>query len=154
MNSIPWVPWPISHWLRVRFWCLKFYKALHDLFLWPLCLIPFHSPPSNALNSSHPGPVSCSITPGMFFGASPQGLLITEHFPGPRYTPLSPSVSFSRTLITTWHKIFPCDNALPLAPLLCASLLEEYYFTFFLQLFLYTKNYALRTKRIYFDKIF
>ena len=106
----------------------------------------------NPLSSSHPRLLS--ITPSTVLGPSAQGLLITEHFLGPHYTPLSPSVSFSGTLITTWYKIFPCDNALPLAPLLCASLLEEYYFTFFLQLFLYTKNYALRTKRIYFDKIF
>ena len=41
----PMGPMTNPHWLRVRFWCLTFYKALHDLSPWPLCLIPFHSLP-------------------------------------------------------------------------------------------------------------
>lgn len=70
-----------------------------------------------------PGPVSCSITPGMFFGASPQGLLITEHFPGLKCTPLlSPSISFFTTLtMTPWHRIS--------LSLLCVSSQKWYYFT-------------------------
>ena len=49
-----WVSWPIPHCLRVRFWFLKFYKALHDLYPWPLCLIPFHSPSPQPTQSQIP----------------------------------------------------------------------------------------------------
>ena len=43
--------------------------------------------PLNPLSPRYPGPVCCSITPGTILRASPQGLLITEHFPGLHWPP-------------------------------------------------------------------
>lgn len=149
-------PWPIPHWQRVRFWCLKLYKALHDLSPWPLCLIPFHSPPPQPTQPSHPRLLS--ITPSTFLGPSAQGLLITEHFPGPRYTPLSHQSLSPEHSSQPGIRFSLCDNALSSCSFIVCLALRRilfYFFFFFYSCFSTQKNYALRNKRIHFGyKIF
>ena len=70
---------------------------------------PFPTPSTHsALVTLGLSAAQSQVTPGIFLGAFAQGLLITEHFPGPHYPPLSPAISFFTTLIMTWYRTFSC----------------------------------------------
>ena len=70
VNPVPWHPWPFPQWtpsfLRVKFWFLKFYMPLPDLFPRPLCLIPSTPLPLNPLILSHSVPGCCFNIQALF----------------------------------------------------------------------------------------
>ena len=86
---------------------------------------------------------------GNFLEGTDLNLLITEHFSDACHPPLPPSLSFFTTLIITWHRIFPTLYCV-FPSILCVN----YFPVFCLQLFPCQKNYALRIKKIHFDKYF
>ena len=105
----------------------------------------------------HPCPSTLSATLALaaaqtfrqFFGRNWSKPPITEHFSDACHPPLPPSLSFFTTLIITWHRIFPTLYCV-FPSILCVN----YFPVFCLQLFPCQKNYALRIKKIHFDKYF
>ena len=123
--------------LRVKFWLLKFYKPLHDLSPWLLCVISSTPLPFNLLSLRHSGPGCCSNTQAHFRKALLKtslsrsiSLTLASH--------LYPYHVLSSQHSKTWHRIFP-NFIVYFPPLFCV-----YYFTIYcLQLFPYSKKKAM-----------
>ena len=90
-----------------QIWILiKSYKAPHDLSLWPLCLIPFHSPPFTRSAAATLVLAAAQTHQSHFW----QPLLKVSLFQGVSLTLfslLNPHHSFLTTLIMTLHRISP-----------------------------------------------